>query len=66
MSYSDPISQKQLEYIYILIKEGWIDKSDFASSKDYYRKKNMCRYTGNELIKLGCYRREKWWNSPSY
>jgi hypothetical protein len=64
MSYSDLITQDQLDYIYILIRQGWLSKEDFPTSKSYYRKKTLTRGEADQLIKKGCY--EKNYRRNSY
>lgn len=43
----------QIDYIHLLLNEGWIDKSDFKTSKEFHRKKSMSMDRANELIRLG-------------
>lgn len=54
MSYSDPITNDQLDYIYRLIEDGWLGIVDFPTSKSYYRKKTLNRGQADQLIKQGC------------
>lgn len=59
MSFSDPVTEKQLDYIYRLIKQGWISIEDFPSKRSYYRKKTLTRFDADHIIRVGRERKEK-------
>lgn len=59
MAYDDPVTEKQLDYIYKLIEANLLGIVDFPTSKSYYRKKTLARYQADGLIKLACRRRQK-------
>lgn len=54
MSYGDPITPKQLDYIYRLVDLGLLFEDDFPAGT-YRKKRLLCRSDGNSLI-----RRAKW------
>ncbi len=51
-------TEKQLKYIKILLKNGYISRKDFHFSEEYFRKaKYLTRLRADELIKLGVKRK---------
>ncbi len=34
---------EQIKYIQLLLKDGWLGKDDFGSSREFFRKKTMSR-----------------------
>lgn len=49
----------QINYILLLLKDGWLDKSDFTTSHEFHRKKSMSMARANELIRLGKKRKDE-------
>ena len=53
-----PSTEDQLDYVRQLIKNGWLTKDDFKTTREYFRKKTMTAHRADELIKRGKARRE--------
>ena len=59
-------SDKQIGYIQILLREGHLDRDDFTTSREFFRKKTRTAYRADQLIRLGKQRKAEWKNRPAY
>lgn len=63
--YPRNASPKQLDYIRLLCKEGWLTRGDFPSSQKFFRKGKLTIAEADRLIQLAKSRRQddrKWRN----
>jgi len=47
------ITESQLKYIQILLRDGFLSKEDILPTGHYFRKKNLTVKQANEFIRLG-------------
>lgn len=59
MSKYDAASKRQVEYLRILGREGFLTERDYANSREFRRKGSMSKHRADTLIKLGCSRRQR-------